>query len=213
MKVSRFAVFISAIAAFAVVTAWQFCSEDDSAFATARKQSSDRFLESKLGSTRYQTFGDPDKPAIVLIHGFNGYLVPSGDPEALAYKVTLLLKYDSLRQQLGDQARRFAQDRIAPGFQERDRTRVLDRTLMRAMGEMGFIAPELPEAFGGQGLGQCGGETYPGRQDDQEPRRDGIPDRFEPGKNRDHRRVFPFLPHDVGLLVAVVQRLVITLVP
>jgi cyclohexanecarboxyl-CoA dehydrogenase len=56
-------------------------------------------------------------------------------------------------QSLGEHARRFAAERIAPGFQERDRTRVLDRTLMREMGEMGFIAPELPEAFGGQGLG------------------------------------------------------------
>ncbi|HVR51015.1 MAG TPA: cyclohexanecarboxyl-CoA dehydrogenase [Pseudorhodoferax sp.] len=54
---------------------------------------------------------------------------------------------------IAEQARRFATDRVAPGFQERDRTRVLDRALMRAMGEMGFIAPELPEAHGGQGLG------------------------------------------------------------
>jgi Acyl-CoA dehydrogenase, N-terminal domain len=54
---------------------------------------------------------------------------------------------------LGDQARRFASDRIAPGFQERDRTRVLDRTIMKEMGAMGFIAPELPEQFGGLGLG------------------------------------------------------------
>lgn len=54
---------------------------------------------------------------------------------------------------IGEQARRFATDRVAPGFQERDRTRVLDRALMREMGEMGFIAPELPEAQGGQGLG------------------------------------------------------------
>src|SRR5574337_1799779 len=51
------------------------------------------------------------------------------------------------------QARRFATDCIAPGFQQRDQTRVLDRQLMREMGELGFIAPELPEAFGGQGLG------------------------------------------------------------
>ena len=56
-------------------------------------------------------------------------------------------------QALGDQARRYAHDRIAPGFQERDRTRVLDRRLMREMGELGFIAPELPQACGGQGLG------------------------------------------------------------
>ncbi len=54
---------------------------------------------------------------------------------------------------LASQARRFATERVAPGFLERDRTRVLDRSIMRAMGELGFIAPELPEAFGGQGLG------------------------------------------------------------
>jgi len=54
---------------------------------------------------------------------------------------------------LGEQARRFAAQRIAPGFQERDRTRVLDRGLMKEMGTMGFIAPELPEQFGGLGMG------------------------------------------------------------
>lgn len=54
---------------------------------------------------------------------------------------------------LAEHARRFASDRVAPGFLERDQTRVLDRTLMREMGQMGFIAPELPERFGGQGLG------------------------------------------------------------
>ena len=56
-------------------------------------------------------------------------------------------------QTLAEHARRFAQGRVAPGFQERDRTRVLDRDIMREMGEMGFIAPELPESAGGQGLG------------------------------------------------------------
>ena len=54
---------------------------------------------------------------------------------------------------LGEQARRFATHRIAPGFLERDRTRVLDRGLMKEMGAMGFIAPELPEQFGGLGTG------------------------------------------------------------
>ena len=54
---------------------------------------------------------------------------------------------------LADQVRRFAGDRIAPGFLERDRTRTLDRGLMREMGAMGLIAPELPEQFGGQALG------------------------------------------------------------
>lgn len=54
-------------------------------------------------------------------------------------------------QALAHQTRRFATDRVAPGFLERDQTRVLDRGLMRAMGEMGFIAPELPEDCGGLG--------------------------------------------------------------
>lgn len=56
-------------------------------------------------------------------------------------------------QALGEHARRFADGRVAPGFLERDRTRVLDRGLMREMGEMGFIAPELPAEYGGQGMG------------------------------------------------------------
>ncbi|NUT14694.1 MAG: cyclohexanecarboxyl-CoA dehydrogenase [Cupriavidus sp.] len=54
---------------------------------------------------------------------------------------------------LAEHARRFADARVAPGYLERDRTRVLDRALMREMGEMGFIAPELPEQYGGQGMG------------------------------------------------------------
>ena len=54
---------------------------------------------------------------------------------------------------LAEHVRRFAAGRVAPGFLERDKTRVLDRGLMREMGEMGFIAPELPEKYGGQGLG------------------------------------------------------------
>ena len=56
-------------------------------------------------------------------------------------------------QAIAEHARRFAKARVAPGFLERDQTRVLDRDLMREMGELGFIAPELPERVGGQGLG------------------------------------------------------------
>ncbi len=54
---------------------------------------------------------------------------------------------------LAAHVRRFAIGRVAPGFQERDRTRILDRALMREMGELGLIAPELPAEYGGQGLG------------------------------------------------------------
>jgi D-inositol-3-phosphate glycosyltransferase len=41
--------------------------------------------------------------------GFNGYLVPKGDAEELAYKIGLLLDQDELRRQLGGQACQWAQ--------------------------------------------------------------------------------------------------------
>ena len=56
-------------------------------------------------------------------------------------------------QALSETARRFADERVKPGFLERDKTRVLDRALLREMGDLGFICPELPEAFGGLGMG------------------------------------------------------------
>jgi D-inositol-3-phosphate glycosyltransferase len=37
--------------------------------------------------------------------GFNGYLVPGRDPEALSGKIIMLLKYPLLREQFGEQAR------------------------------------------------------------------------------------------------------------
>ena len=56
-------------------------------------------------------------------------------------------------QALAQAARRFADERVKPGFLARDKTRVLDRALLREMGELGFICPELPEKFGGLGMG------------------------------------------------------------
>lgn len=41
--------------------------------------------------------------------GFNGYLVPLGDVDELAYKIGLLLSQDELRRQLGSQACQWAQ--------------------------------------------------------------------------------------------------------
>ncbi len=55
---------------------------------------------------------------------------------------------------LAETAEKFAQKFIAPGFLERDQSRVFDRDLVKKMGEMGFIAPELPEQYGGQGMGR-----------------------------------------------------------
>lgn len=53
--------------------------------------------------------------------------------------------------QLAEMAQQFASDRIAPGFVERDQTRILDRQLSIEMGSLGLIAPELAVEFGGQG--------------------------------------------------------------
>lgn len=55
---------------------------------------------------------------------------------------------------LAETTEKFAQKYVAPGFLERDQSRVFDRDLVKKMGEMGFIAPELPEQYGGQGMGR-----------------------------------------------------------
>lgn len=55
---------------------------------------------------------------------------------------------------LAETAEKFAQKYVAPGFLERDQSRIFDRDLVKKMGEMGFIAPELPEQYGGQGMGR-----------------------------------------------------------
>lgn len=49
-------------------------------------------------------------------------------------------------------AERFAADRLAPGYMERDAGGPMDRSLVKQMGELGLIAPELPEDMGGLGV-------------------------------------------------------------
>ena len=49
-------------------------------------------------------------------------------------------------------ARRFARERVAPGYRSREQEGRVDRALVREMGALGLIAPELPEAFGGLGV-------------------------------------------------------------
>lgn len=53
--------------------------------------------------------------------------------------------------QIRDVARRFAQDRVAPGYLAREKAGAFDHGLLREMGSLGLVAPELPEAFGGMG--------------------------------------------------------------
>lgn len=53
---------------------------------------------------------------------------------------------------LRETAQRFARDKLTPFYVKRDSETHYDRALMREMGELGLIAPELPEDLGGLGL-------------------------------------------------------------
>lgn len=61
---------------------------------------------------------------------------------------------DSLR----EAARRFSREKLLPRYQAREAEGKYDRALMREMGQLGLIAPELPESLGGLGLSHtaCG---------------------------------------------------------
>lgn len=52
---------------------------------------------------------------------------------------------------LAEVARRFARERIAPGYMARERDGRIDRDLVREMGSLGLIGADLPEAHGGLG--------------------------------------------------------------
>ncbi len=55
-------------------------------------------------------------------------------------------------------AQRFAREKLLPGYQACAKSGRLDRALLREMGSLGLIAPDLPEDFGGYGLdGLTGG--------------------------------------------------------
>lgn len=53
---------------------------------------------------------------------------------------------------LKEAAERFAREKIAPGYMARETTAVIDKALIREIGALGLIAPELPEAHGGLGM-------------------------------------------------------------
>jgi cyclohexanecarboxyl-CoA dehydrogenase len=53
--------------------------------------------------------------------------------------------------QIRDLARKFAQERVAPGYLAREKAGTFDMGLLREMGQLGLIAPEMPEEFGGMG--------------------------------------------------------------
>lgn len=56
------------------------------------------------------------------------------------------------QQAIRDTARRFACEKLAPGYRAREESGVIDRALVREMGALGLIAGDLPAEFGGFGL-------------------------------------------------------------
>jgi cyclohexanecarboxyl-CoA dehydrogenase len=62
-----------------------------------------------------------------------------------------MLDFTAEQDAFRETAQRFARERIAPDYQARERTGRIDRELVREMGALGLIAPELPEAVGGLG--------------------------------------------------------------
>ena len=52
---------------------------------------------------------------------------------------------------LQEAARRFARERIAPGYMQREKAGGVDRDLIREMGALGLIGADLPEEHGGLG--------------------------------------------------------------
>ena len=49
--------------------------------------------------------------------------------------------------------RRFAQDKLAPGYLAREEAERIEPALIAELGELGLIAPNVPEEFGGLGAG------------------------------------------------------------
>ncbi len=54
---------------------------------------------------------------------------------------------------LRDMARKFATEKLAPRYQAREKAGTFEKDLLREMGSLGLIAPELPEEYGGLGAG------------------------------------------------------------
>ncbi|MBY9045424.1 acyl-CoA dehydrogenase family protein, partial [Pseudomonas fluorescens] len=61
----------------------------------------------------------------------------------------MLLNEDQLA--IRDLARRFARQRLAPSYQAREKAAVMDRDLVRELGDLGLLGVDLPEEFGGLG--------------------------------------------------------------
>jgi cyclohexanecarboxyl-CoA dehydrogenase len=58
----------------------------------------------------------------------------------------------NVQREYRDRARDFAQERLLPGYQERERAGRIEPELRQEVGGLGLIAPEIPVELGGRGL-------------------------------------------------------------
>lgn len=63
----------------------------------------------------------------------------------------MLLQLTDEQQAFREMAERFSREKLAPKYLERGAKHTFDRDLIREMGSLGLIAPDLPEEFGGLG--------------------------------------------------------------
>jgi cyclohexanecarboxyl-CoA dehydrogenase len=68
-------------------------------------------------------------------------------------KASMDFAFTPEQEAIRDSARRFARERLAPDYAARETSGLIDRSLMRTMGSLGFIGPELPQHFGGLDAG------------------------------------------------------------
>lgn len=64
---------------------------------------------------------------------------------------TLQFKLDDVTEAVRETARRFADEKLLPHYQAREAAGRFDRDMLAEMGELGLVAPDLPEALGGLG--------------------------------------------------------------
>jgi cyclohexanecarboxyl-CoA dehydrogenase len=58
---------------------------------------------------------------------------------------------DDITQAIRETARRFSDEKLAPFYKSREQDGRFDRDLLREMGGLGLVAPDLPEEYGGIG--------------------------------------------------------------
>ncbi|MBL4585176.1 MAG: alpha/beta hydrolase [Pseudomonadales bacterium] len=103
MKAKITLVFISLVILFGGVTYYQYINEDDSAVLAARENLAAVMLESEIGSTRYQIFGEHNTATVVLVHSFNGYIETwNANIDALVNAGYRVVAYDLFGRGLSD---------------------------------------------------------------------------------------------------------------